>query len=789
MSATEVASGTQASVQGASSIAASSPSATAGHKLVCSVAWLDVSSATAVILSVPSGWTADLNPTSMASPSNGRGGVAWFSKIAAGGIETCTVNSPGTSGGFYAEAKVTEWNGLGSHDTNDASGIITNNTGGTFSGTTVPNTGTLAASSSTVFTALSLFCSTGQANELIANSAFTQDYVQQNSSATVGAYGGHEFVTSSAAVGSVFTWVTNDPSVLGFQAAICVYSDSAAVGAALAGNATAAAAVAGAISTAIRAAAGATSATSATANLMRLMAAALAATSGTGALTAGVHLAVNAIAATIGSATLTGSLALAAAASVNSSAMAALTNYSTVTLTAPLYTGQGGLLDSNNWLDSKPQVGSIMYYDGTHLVIAPDGELSSPDSNNFTAVVMFDDPSGNWAFDSITFTPNMVEYANTLSSINGLLSTGIILLGAAQTLSSAVSNMNTQIKLLGPMSQLSSAAAQLGSQILLLASLTDASNAAGTLTGTNQSMQGAAVSSTTATAFLNAQIEFLAAAVAVVSATGNLVAQVRMQASALSVSGALGTIQTNISLQTQAQAATAATAALLTAIRVAGPAINLIVASGVLTAQIALVGAALDGSSASGDLQANTAIAGAAHAISSAQAALSALVQLNVSVFSPTQVQGALLAQINASAQAESDSSVTGSLTATGSPVGLYTADPFFVIGHRRQFYTEVFPEVSPFDSGVLTFDFKDDLIPTAELQGLIEVHVIASAGTDPGLPANLLNGVAAYDASLTEVLQPFHDGLQDCDYYFTVTAPTNMQHNLTRFGILSVRG
>ena len=66
----------------------------------------------------------------------------------------------------------------------------------------------------------------------------------------------------------------------------------------------------------------------------------------------------------------------------------------------------------------------------------------------------------------------------------------------------------------------------------------------------------------------------------------------------------------------------------------------------------------------------------------------------------------------------------------------------------------------------------------------------VASAGTDGGLPSTLFDGEASYDSTLTQVLQPSHNAIQDNDYYFTVTVPTTNAHKiLTRFGLLSVRG
>lgn len=559
--------------------------------------------------------------------------------------------------------------------------------------------------------------------------------------------------------------------------------------AALASGAVSTNTVAGAVTTAIKAAGAATSVITSTANLMRLMAAAVSVTSGTGSLGGGVSLAVAAVSSLIGSGTLSGGLALAGLASVNSTAMAALTNWTSVTLQAPLYTGPGGLLDpsSGNWPDVKPSVGSVVFYDGTYLAITPDARLSGT-SNNFTAIAQFQDSNGNWTTDTVTFTPNQVAYANSLTSAQGILSTAIIVLGAAQSLMIATAALNSQINLKGSMAQLSALVGQLGSQILLFSNLADTSTASGVLTGSQQSLLGAAVSQSTSIGFLNAQIALLLAAVSVVTVAGNLATQIREQASALTVSSASGTLQSNILLAGTANLISAASGALMTAVRLAGPAINLIVAAGNLTAIITLLGQAADTSAVTGSITANTIVAATAVSLATARGQLSSLIQMKTNLFSDSQVMANLLSGIQAQAAFESDSALTGALTATGSPVGMYATDPFFVVGVRRQYTTTEFPAISVHEKVTLTFNFGDELWVPLTLEGIIDMEVVASAGVDNAVNTRLL-GPAAYDKTLTKVLQPFGNGILDDDYYFTVTAPTSNGSTLTRFGLLSVRG
>lgn len=221
--------GTQAQVTAANSITTNSPSATAGNKLVLCIGWvLGADAGSAQTLTAPSGWTADHNPASAENVGGGPAGWAVFSKTAAGGIESPVINTPTGSGNFYADSIITEWNGMGAHDSNDSSAIITDNAGGASSGTTVPNTGTLATANSTVFTGVAMLCGSGLANQNFAFSGGSWNtlFNDGNTNASVGTLTGYKVVSTNAALGAVYTWTNDVPEgVLCFQASVVVFSD------------------------------------------------------------------------------------------------------------------------------------------------------------------------------------------------------------------------------------------------------------------------------------------------------------------------------------------------------------------------------------------------------------------------------------------------------------------------------------------------------------------------------------------------------------------------------------
>jgi hypothetical protein len=562
--------------------------------------------------------------------------------------------------------------------------------------------------------------------------------------------------------------------------------------AALAGTPVSASSAAAALSTGINLAGTPTSVSTAVGNLMRLMGSAIVSSVASGAL-AVTASSLQGAAASLSSATgtLGGAIQMAAAALSATSAGGVLTNWSTVTLGSTLYTGVGSILDSHLWPGGVPTTGTVLFYDATNVTIQTDGSLVAT-SNQFSFVVQYQDATSPSDYQTafVTVTPNMAAYADSTTSAVGALSTAIRLAGAAQSLVNAAASMNAQIQLRVAAQAVTVAIGDLTTQIILAATPLSTSAAQGTITGTVNSLAGNAQSDSNASGFLNAQIQLAGAATVLAVAVGNLSAQIRLAGAALSTSSGQGTVVTGTQLAAVAAIQTVASGALITAIRVSGAAISAAFAVAALGTQVMLLGAAVSASTASGQLSAATGIAGAAQSITTATAQLSSLISLSTSAFSISSASAALITGIPLEGGAIGLDTATGDLRATGSPVSTYAIDPFFVIGQRRQYFTQRFPVIGPGEEHILTFNFNDELAVGETLQGIVTMNVVASAGVDGNAPGNLLDGPAAYDTSLSKVLQPIHGAIQDNDYYFTVTVPTsNPFKTLTRFGLLSVRG
>lgn len=556
----------------------------------------------------------------------------------------------------------------------------------------------------------------------------------------------------------------------------------------LAGGGTSASAGTGVLSTGIKLAGTPTSVSTAVGLLMRLMGSAASTAAGTGALSTAIQLAAAAISTTVGSGHLPGSIALAGDVLTATSAAAVLTNWTQVTLTAPLYIGPQGILDQHFWVDSKPQVGSIIFYDATHITIAPNGEIGS-DVTDCIAVCQFKDTNNEWAYGEVRFTSGLAGYSDAVASAVGSMTTSIRLLAAASSLVTAVAGLNTQIQLRAQLISVTTASAALVGQVQFTAAAADTFVSAGVLSGTDSSLAGNAVSTSIVNGLLNAQIKLVGTASSLVTSVAALATQIRLQSAVLTSSAASAGLTSGTPLVGLASITAVATGALLTAIRVSGAALAIVQAAGDLTTHIRLVSAAVSASSATGNLTVFTGIAASAQSVSTAVGSLTALVTMRASAFSLSASDAALLTAIPLVAAALGADSATANLSATGSQVGLYVADPYFVIGVRRQYFTQRFPTIAPGEGHVLDFSFADELLPGEHLQGIISLNAIASAGVDGTLPGDLLDGVPAYDSTLSQVLQPIHGAIQDNDYYFTVSVKTNNPFKtLTRFGILSVR-
>jgi hypothetical protein len=215
-----------------------------------------------------------------------------------------------------------------------------------------------------------------------------------------------------------------------------------------------------------------------------------------------------------------------------------------------------------------------------------------------------------------------------------------------------------------------------------------------------------------------------------------------------------------------------------------------VIAAGNLTNHIDLLANVVANTTATGSLTAFTGLAANANALATAIGSLTNLISMRASAFSISNADAQLLTQIPLQGGALVTDSASATLTATGAGVGTYPVDPYFVIGVRRQYFTQRFPIIGPGEDHVLSFKFADELAAGETLEGIPTVNVSVSAGVDGSAPGDLLNGSPAFDSSLTMVEQPIHGAIQDNDYYFTVTSPTsNPFKSLTRYGLLSVRG
>jgi hypothetical protein len=94
----------------------------------------------------------------------------------------------------------------------------------------------------------------------------------------------------------------------------------------------------------------------------------------------------------------------------------------------------------------------------------------------------------------------------------------------------------------------------------------------------------------------------------------------------------------------------------------------------------------------------------------------------------------------------------------------------------------------NPAEKIVLTFDMTLGLATGETLTGSPSVSVAVFSGTD-GSPSAILNGSAALDSSGLLILVPVQAGLDQTDYYLTVScATTNALKLLALSAILPVR-
>ena len=120
--------------------------------------------------------------------------------------------------------------------------------------------------------------------------------------------------------------------------------------------------------------------------------------------------------------------------------------------------------------------------------------------------------------------------------------------------------------------------------------------------------------------------------------------------------------------------------------------------------------------------------------------------------------------------------------------VGRYVVDPEFLDPCMRDFRTFRFPVVSPAEEHVLTWDFSSELLSGETLAGFPTITVEVTAGVDPN-SGTYWQGQPSLNAALTQVSVPWMGGLDNCDYYISVDAPTSTPYKvLGRYSLLSVR-
>jgi hypothetical protein len=334
----------------------------------------------------------------------------------------------------------------------------------------------------------------------------------------------------------------------------------------------------------------ATAATSATGDLDRVAGAAGVATSATAALSTAIQA--------------------AGTASASATAVGALTNWTTVTLSGTQYTGPGGVHDPNFWLDVDPPVGSVLYYDATHITIYANGEISS-DTNNCSAVVQFFDGTA-WSVGIVIITPNFVSYAHVLAAAAGALSTSITMAGAAIAASQATGGLSTGIHLAGIALGIANAAASLTTGVQMNAAALITVTATGALTGGVASLQGSGTAATQALGALTTRIQNAGQVIIDSQAVGALSARIPFQGAANALTQAAGTLSTAIQLAGNPQVVVTATGAALISSAFAGAANVVSSAMGSLLTGLLIAGNALVTSSAAGDLSTGITLGGAA---------------------------------------------------------------------------------------------------------------------------------------------------------------------------------
>jgi trimeric autotransporter adhesin len=431
---------------------------------------------------------------------------------------------------------------------------------------------------------------------------------------------------------------------------LVVFLKEGGAAAALASAAADSSSATGNVTTGITPAAGASDTTTASGNLstgVRLAGAASDTSIATGTI-GGAALTGSGADTTSAGAALTTGIQAAAAAADSSAASGTLTNFASVVLTNPLYTGVGGILDPHFWAGgSTPGVGTTVLYDPTHIAIATNSEISS-DINDCRGVVQFFDGT-TWQVGLVIITPGMVAYADVSAAVTDALTTAIPLLSAGTNLGTITAALTAQITPASAAADVSTASGSLITAIRLLSTAVDTSTAGGTLPGGSAPMGATASDSSSASASLSTIIELADAATTVVSAAAALLTSIQMGVAATSISSATGTLGgAQATLVGNASDSSTSIAALSTQIQASGAATDLAISAGALSTAIRMVAGALDTTAATGSLA--TQIAGAAQSLSNAVAGLTTQIQFRGSSLATSVVSAALDSQIQLAA-------------------------------------------------------------------------------------------------------------------------------------------
>lgn len=500
--------------------------------------------------------------------------------------------------------------------------------------------------------------------------------------------------------------------------------------------------------------------------------------------------------------TLSTAAALFSAAAGKATAAAALTNWATVVLvSANAYTGIGSIYDPYFWLDAVPQFGNTVFYDATFLTIQPTGEIVST-ANNINAVVQFNNGSG-MAQGLVQLTSGEAAYAYGLASATGNFTTRpSVFAGPAAGVTTAGGALTTGFALAGPAPALASAAGDLTVVIQLAGAATGVASSPTSFLGSAAQLAGAAAATAQALGALQIKQVLAGGAYGDTIARGDLTHGMVCVGLASGVATGSGVLLTAKRMVSLGAGLASATGALTTGVRLtATPSAATATGSGALSAAARLGGAAAGLATTLGNLRIGSAFRAPGAGLATAagvmttgggqKGAARSLVTATGTIVARAQLAGA------AFAIATGDPILTN-LTTNQSPVGMYRGDPNFMIGDRYYNKTPVFDTIGPSEIRVLTFDFAAANSPTGNgllagetLISVAQVTVTNSAGNDP-TPADIINGLASFDPTQTQVMVPVNSGLGLVanDYYIMVRCPTsNPNKVLERFGLLQIRG